>query len=188
MPIKLISNQAIFQVGPIDQHFFLDPATGKQWLMWKTDHMINPRYDNSQYYPSNLNDSRRVTIWPYDQPKVDIVNIIKNNQNQGVCGGCRSYHCYSHPAKKQTIKTRVSEVVIQELNEDGVSFVEGSSPTVKNIILIINPHYSQTQSTFKSILMFRQSLVMTMNIFLKNIGLWRGCGWCLGKIHYQLSS
>jgi len=53
-------------VGPIDQHFFLDPATGKQWLMWKTDHMINPR---------------------------------------------------------------VSEVVIQELNEDGVSFVEGSSPT-----------------------------------------------------------
>ena len=31
------------KVGPIDQHFFLDPATGKQWLLWKTDHMINPR-------------------------------------------------------------------------------------------------------------------------------------------------
>ena len=35
------------------------------------------------------------------------------------------------------IITRVSEVVIQELNEDGVSFVEGSSPTVKNIIISI---------------------------------------------------
>ena len=92
MSIELISNHSIFQVGPIDQHFFLDPTTGKQWLMWKTDHMINPRYDNSQYYPSNLNDSRRVTIWPYDQPKVDIVNIIKkNNQNQAVWGGCCSY-------------------------------------------------------------------------------------------------
>ena len=32
---------------------------------------------------------------------------------------------------------RVSEVVIQELNEDGVSFVEGSSPTVIIIISII---------------------------------------------------
>ena len=32
---------------------------------------------------------------------------------------------------------RVSEVVIQELNEDGVSFVEGSSPTVIIIIFVI---------------------------------------------------
>ena len=31
---------------------------------------------------------------------------------------------------KTLIFFRVSEVVIQELNEDGVSFVEGSSPTV----------------------------------------------------------
>ena len=92
MSIKLLSNLSIFQVGPIDQHFFLDPATGKQWLMWKTDHMINPRYDNSQYYLSNLNDSRRVTIWPYDQPKVDIVNIIS-----------------------KTIKTRVSVVVVAHI-------------------------------------------------------------------------
>ena len=30
----------------------------------------------------------------------------------------------------KTLIFRVSEVVIQELNEDGVSFVEGSSPTV----------------------------------------------------------
>ena len=31
---------------------------------------------------------------------------------------------------KTLIFFRVSEVVIQELNDDGVSFVEGSSPTV----------------------------------------------------------
>ena len=31
---------------------------------------------------------------------------------------------------KTLIFFRVSEVMIQELNEDGVSFVEGSSPTV----------------------------------------------------------
>ena len=31
---------------------------------------------------------------------------------------------------KTLIFFRVSEVVIQELNEDGVSFVEGSSPMV----------------------------------------------------------
>ena len=36
--------------------------------------------------------------------------------------------------------------------------------------------------------MFRRSSVTTMNIFLKNIVLWRGCGWCLGKIPHQSSS
>ena len=50
-------------VGPIDQSYFLDPSTGKHYLVWKTDHISRP-------------------------------------------GG--------------------SDVVLQELNEDGVSFAEGS--------------------------------------------------------------
>ena len=56
-----------------------------------------------------------VENWSYDQPKVLKIVVIILMLLKMI---------------KTLIFFRVSEVVIQELNEDGVSFVEGSSPKV----------------------------------------------------------
>ena len=101
-------------MGPIDQHFFLDPATGKQWLLWKTDHMINPR--SSKLLTMWLMWKTYHIWWTKFPPltfNIIILMLLK--------------------MIKFLIFFRVSEVVIQELNEDGVSFVEGSSPTVGSL-------------------------------------------------------